>query len=349
MLRELWALLRETLKQWQDDRGQQIGAALAFYSVFSLPPILLIAVTISGAVLGPAAARGRLAEQLQTFVGPHLAVVLEDFTRRTHQSSVGTLATALGVILLFISGTGAAIGLKDALNTVWGVVENPNRSWWGLVGDRLLALLLVYGFGALLLASTFLTTLLVGMGDRLARDLPFSVPVAQWVNVTVSGVMVTLLLAATFKWLPDVRVRWREVWLGAVVTAVLFMAGKELIGMYLARVAVSSTYGTAGSLVLVMLWIYYSAQILLLGAEFTQVYAHRRGAPIAPARGAISVATRRERDECLKKLREERALGQRDAERHASLPEAIASGGWNTLIWALGGLALGWLIGAWNK
>ncbi|HVX59268.1 MAG TPA: YihY/virulence factor BrkB family protein [Pirellulales bacterium] len=359
-MRKIWEVLKATFTEWQDDRCPQIGAALAFYSIFSLPPMLLIAVTIGGAVLGPQAAEGRLADQLAAFVGPHLAHVLQEFARQTHQSAAGTWTTAASVLLLIISGTGAAMGLKDALNVIWGVVENPNRGWLGVIGDRLLALLLVFGFGALLLASTTLTAVLVGMGDFLTRELPFSLPVVRMTNIAVTGVTVMLLLAAAFKWLPAVRIRWREVWLGAAVTAVLFLIGKELIGLYLGRVGVNSVYGTAGSLVLVILWVYYSAQILLVGAEFTQAYAYRSGAPIRPADGAMLTAKRQDREEYLKVLRAERhALSREDkqllarAEKQARRRGAKANSGeassWSKLIWALGGLVLGWLIGVWGR
>lgn len=353
---KLSAALEQTFWQWQADRCQQIGAALAFYSIFSLPPMLLIAVTIIGAALGPQAAQGRLAAQLAAFVGPNVADVLQEFTRQTHQSSAGPWTTAGSVILLFVSGTGAALALKDGLNAIWGVMENPDRGWWGMVGDQLLALVLVFGFGAMLLASTVATAVFVGMGDYLTRELAFSVPVARLANLAVCGMTVTLLLAAVFKWLPAVHVRWREVWLGAVATAVLFMVGKELIGLYLGRVAVSSIYGTAGSLVLVMLWVYYSAQILLLGAEFTQVYAHRSGAPVELAAGAVISARRKDRESLRKRRAERNSLS--DSDRRGLTPAEAAAvpplttrvdvSGWNKLIWALGGLILGWLIGVWS-
>jgi membrane protein len=336
MFKSLGRLLKDTFSQWQEDRGQQIGAALAFYSIFSLPPVLLIAVTISGAVLGPKADEEQT-RQLEDFFGRDQAKVLAELTKKAHRSPAGPWATAGSVIVLFISATGAALALKEALDTVWGVAENPDRGWWSLIGDRLLALLLVFAFGGLSLASMTLTTLFVNMGDYLMERLGFSLPVAQVVNIAVSAVVVTLLLAITFKLLPDVRVRWREVIIGAIVTAALFMIGKELIGVYLGRVAVGSTYGAAGSLVLVMLWIYYSVQILLLGAEFTQALAARSGAPIEPIHGAVRIANRRERDEQRRKSRAARAA-------HPS-----RGVGWTGLIWALGGLALGWLIGIWNR
>jgi len=358
MIKSLWRLLAVVFRQWQEDRGQQVGAALAFYSIFSLPAVLLIAFTIAGAVLGPKADEQQLTPQLESFFGRDQTQVLLDLTRQARRSSAGSWAAG-SVVVLFVTATGAALGLKEALDTVWGVVENPHLGWWSMIGDRLVSLVLVFAFGGLLLVSMTLTTLLVRMGDYLTEWLPFSMPVARWANIGVSGLMVALLLALAFKLLPDVRVRWREVWLGAFVTAVLFMAGKELIGLYLGRMAASSAYGAAGSILLVMLWIYYSAQILLLGAEFTQVYAARSGAPIEPARGALSVGDRSDRDAYLRRLRAERAerTGQhRTFLRVAGGKRAVemalrsaAASPWKGLLWALGGLALGWLIGVWNR
>lgn len=356
MIKSLGRLLAEVFRQWQEDRGQQVGAALAFYTIFSLPAVLLIAFTIGGAVLGPQADEEQLTPQLESFFGRDQAQVLLDLTRQARRSPAGSWATAVGVVVLFVTATGAALGLKEALDTVWGVVENPDLGWWSMIGDRLVSLVLVFAFGGLLLVSMTLTATLVRMGDYLSQWLPFSLPVAQAANIVVSGLMVALLLALAFRLLPDVRIRWREVWLGAVATAVLFMAGKELIGLYLGRMAASSAYGAAGSLLLVMLWIYYSAQILLLGAEFTQVYAARTGAPIEPARGALSVGNRRDRDAYLRRLKAERAerSGQQRVARRgrraveAALRSAAASP-WKGLLWALGGLALGWLIGVWNR
>jgi membrane protein len=293
---------------------------------------------------------------LEVIVGPKVAEVLQKLTRQTHESSGGSWTAAASVLLLLISGTGAALGLKDALNTIWGVVENPNRGWLGMIGDRLLALLLVSGFGALLLASTTLTAVLVGMGDYLMRDAPFPVPVARLANTAVSGATVMLFLAAAFRWLPAARIRWREIWMGAAVTAFLFLVGKELIGLYLGRVAVGSVYGTAGSLVLVMLWVYYSAQILLLGAEFTQVYASRNGVPIEPEDGASLAAKRRERMALASVSQSQPASSAKKgngastrAERRRESPSAKKGPwGWSKLVWAAGGLVLGWLIGVLN-
>lgn len=351
MFKSAWELLREVVRQWFEDRGQQIGAALAFYSIFSLPAALLIAITIAAEVVGTKADEAQLVPQLANYFGRESAETLVGLAEKARTAPAGPWATAGGVFLLFVSATGAALGLKEALDTVWGVVENPNLGWWSVIGDRLLALILVFAFGAMLLASVTLTTVLVTMGQHLTDWIPFSIPVARWVNFSVSWLMATLLLALTFKLLPQVHVRWREAAIGAVATATLFMTGKELIGWYLGRISASSAYGAAGSLVLIMLWIYYSAQILLLGAEFTQVYAARSNAPVAPARGAIRVTNRREREEFLRRLRNERAAArrQRGSPRDAGSLPALKGSGLTAFLWALGGGALGWLIGVWNR
>ncbi|HEX7450619.1 MAG TPA: YihY/virulence factor BrkB family protein [Pirellulales bacterium] len=284
-MRNLWPIVKQTFLEWQEDRVPRLGAALAYYSLFSLAPVLVIAVSFAASIYGEEAAQHRLADQLDTIVGTEMAQAIQQVTNNVNTSRSGNLAAWLSMAMVLIGATGAVVALKDALNTVWGVVDTANV-WWVLVRDRLLSLAVVFSVGCLLLASVVLSAFLSGMSEAAERWLPVSFHLAVVVNWIVSLIVVTVLFAVVFIILPDVRIHLRDVWVGSMVTAVLFLMGRELIGFYLARVSLSSTFGAAGSLVAVMLWVYYSAQIFLLGAEFTQVYSARRGASIAPAPGA---------------------------------------------------------------
>lgn len=282
----LWDVIKQTFVEWQEDNVPRLGAALAYYSIFSLAPVLIISVAIAGQVYGPDAAQGKLAAQLETLVGPQVAEGVQALTKNAHYSRSGTFATVVSGVLLVLGATGAVVALKEALNTVWGVVGSTGGIWWVLVRDRLQSLVLVLACGMLLVSSVVLTTFLQGMSARAATSLGLSFSTAIAINWTVSCIVFTVLFAMIFRVLPDIEIAWRDVAIGSAVTSVLFLVGRELIAIYLGRVSLSSTYGTAGSLVAILLWVYYSAQILLFGAEFTQVYARYCGAEIKPSRGA---------------------------------------------------------------
>lgn len=283
----LWEIIKQTLVEWQEDRAERLGAALAFYSMFSLSPALIIAVALAGAFYGPEAAAGELATELEAIVGHQVAESLQQLTDTIHRSRGGRLATLVSGVLLLIGATGAVVGLKDALNTVWGVVDTSRGIWWILVRDRLLSLVLVIGGGLLLVGSLLLTSFLQGMTDRALAIMPISFSAAVLINWIVSLIVVTAFFTMVFRILPDVALSWRDVWLGSAVTSVLFLMGRELIAFYLSHFSFTSTYGAAGSLVALLVWVYYSAQMVLLGAEFTQVYARRCGVPGTPIHGAV--------------------------------------------------------------
>lgn len=295
----LWEILKQTFSEWQEDRVPRLGAALAYYSLFSLAPALVIAVVLAGAVYGPEAAEGKLAAELETLVGKQVATELQSLTKSAHRSGAGPYAAWISGGLLLFGATGAVVALKDALNTVWGVVDDSRSIWLVLVRDRLLSLVLVLGGGILLIGSVVLTSFLQGMSERAMEWLPISFSAAVVINWIVSLIVVSLLFTMIFRVLPDVQIGWRDVWVGSAVTSVLFVIGRELIALYLGRVSFTSTYGTAGSLVAVLLWVYYSAQILLLGAEFTQVYARRCGLEITPVEG-VKIMNEAERRQAAK-------------------------------------------------
>ncbi|HVX11259.1 MAG TPA: YihY/virulence factor BrkB family protein [Pirellulales bacterium] len=285
----LWEIVKQTFIEWQEDRVPRLGAALAYYSLFSLAPALVIAVALASTFYGQDAAEGMLAVELEAILGRQVAESLQQLTDRIHSTGGGPFATLLSGILLLMGATGAVVALKDALNTVWGVIDTTRSVWWILVRDRLLSLALVVGGGLLLGASVVLTSFLQGMSDRALAALPVSFSSALLINWFVSLVVVSIFFAMIFRLLPDVELRWRDVWVGSAVTSVMFLIGRELIALYLARFSFASMYGAAGSLVAVLLWVYYSAQIVLLGAEFTQVYARRCGVSATPSHGAVTM------------------------------------------------------------
>ncbi|HEX2971219.1 MAG TPA: YihY/virulence factor BrkB family protein [Tepidisphaeraceae bacterium] len=270
-LNSAWPLVKQTFAEYSDDRIPRLSAALAYYALFALAPLLVIAVAVAGFLLGQQAASGELAKQLQTAVGPELAATIQSLIGRVNQGRGGIVATLISIAILLVGATSLFAELQDSLNTIWEVQPRA-MGVWGLIRTRFLAFLMILGIAALLMASVVLSTILTGMSSIVGTGLG-----AQITNQIVSLAVFTLLFAMIFKWLPEAEIHWSDVWIGAAVTAVLFAIGRYLIGLYLARGGVGSVYGAAGSLVALLVWIYYSAQILFIGAEFTQVYSRRFG------------------------------------------------------------------------
>jgi membrane protein len=275
------------LQAWWDDDALRLGASLAFYTLFALAPILLVATAVAGVVFGPEAVRGEIVGQLDHLLGRDGARAVQGLLEGASQRRAGMLATVLGSITFVIAATGAFLELQAALNTIWRVTPNPRGNLRGFVVDRLRSFGLVVAIGFLLMVSLAVTAGLAALNAWLARRSP-TIPLAwSGVNVLVSLAVTTALFALLYRFLPDVQLRWRDVTTGAFVTAVLFTIGQQLIGLYLGQSSVASTYGAAGSVMILLLWVYYSCQILLLGAEFTRVYAQRRGATAAPESYAV--------------------------------------------------------------
>ena len=277
-VKSTWDLLAETLSEWREDKAPRLAAALAYYGAFSLAPLLLVVISIAGFVVGDSQqARDQIVGQVGRAVGPQMAQAVATLMANAPAGSGGVLAGAIGVAMLLLGVTGFFGQLQDALNTIWKVKDERRKGAWGLVRDRFLSFTMVVGMSLLVLVSLVISAAISFVNayfDRMLGDLAFTVAL---LDVAVSLAVVTLVFAAIFRILPDVRIAWRDVWAGALVTAVLFTMGKEILSLYLARIATSSAYGAAGSLVCILAWLYYSAQILFLGAEFTQVYARRRG------------------------------------------------------------------------
>ncbi len=288
MGRTAYELLKETASAWIDDKAPSRGAALAYYSMFAIAPIVVLTVSLAGLIYGADAASGRVAEQLQGTVGPEIAAAIESLVRSASNPASSTVAALVGLgVSLF--GAATLFGeLQDALNTMWRVAPRPGRPVLKIVRERAFCFAMVLAAGALLLASLVVTATLHAVAAYFGPgSLPGSVAAWQGLNWLVSLAFVTLLFALIFKVVPDVHIAWRDVWAGAALTGVLFTVGKYLLAVYLTRTGVASAYGAAGSLAVVLVWVYYSAQILLFGAEFTRAQARRRGSACAPARSAV--------------------------------------------------------------
>jgi membrane protein len=267
-------VLKKAYNGWSEDKAPQQGASLAYYTIFSLAPLLLIATALAGFFFGEEAATGELLVELQRLVGEPAASAINGMLKNAREAGGGGV-TVVGLAILLFGASGVFVQLQDSLNTVWNVPPKQSSGIWGMVRDRLLSFTIVLGVGFLLLVSLVLSSVLTAL-NRFLPDAG-SLPVWQVVNQVISFGVITLLFAMIYKYLPDAKVEWRDVWVGAAMTALLFTVGKYLIGLYLGRGSVTSTFGAAGSLVVVLVWVYYSAQILLFGAEFTYAFATTYG------------------------------------------------------------------------
>lgn len=286
-LKDIWAILKKAFKEWSDDNAARLAAALAFYTVLSIAPLFLIAVAIAGAVFGREAATGALNDQLRGLIGDAGAEVARTTVEHADQPKAGVLATIIGVITLLFGASGVFGELQSALDAVWNVKPKPGRGIWGTIRDRFLSFSMVLVFGFLLLVSLVITTALAAVGkytEGLAPGVPVMMQVA---NFVFSFVLIAGLFALMFKYLPNAKIAWRDVWFGALVTAVLFTLGKYAIGLYLGRSAPGTPFGAAGSLVAFVVWVYYSGLIVFFGAELTQVTAEHAGRKIEPTANAM--------------------------------------------------------------
>ncbi len=292
-VREVWVMVKETINDWMDDSASRLAAALAFYSLLSLAPLLVITVSIAGFFFGHDAARGKVAGELGAVVGAQAAEGIQSVVASARSPASGLISTCVGIVTLFIGASGVFGELQASLNTIWEVKRKPGRGVWGEVKDRFLSFTMVLGVAFLLLVSLILNAILSAVGARFSEVLPGGELVWQAFNFVFSLSAITGLFALIFKYVPDAEIKWRDVWLGAAVTAALFTIGKVLLGLYLGKAAIGSAYGAAGSLIALVVWVYYAAQILLLGAEFTQVQARHSGREIRAAHGAVDVVASR--------------------------------------------------------
>jgi membrane protein len=284
-------LLKQAAWDWFDDQAPTLGAAVAYYTVFSLAPLFIIAVSIAGLVFGREAAQGQIFEQLRALIGETSAAAMQDVVESANSKpATGVLAAIVGIVALIIGASGVFAQLQASLNAIWRVEPKPGRGIWGLVQDRILSFGFILIVGFLLLISLILTAIVAFIGTWFGGFVPGVEMLIQILNGILSLAIITLLFAMIFKFLPDVEIAWRDVWIGALITAALFTAGKEILGLYLGKSGVASSYGAAGSLIVLLLWVYYSAQIVFFGAEFTKAYANRFGTRVRPADNAVAVS-----------------------------------------------------------
>jgi membrane protein len=285
-----WSILKETYASWSAHNIAREGAALAYYTIFSLAPLLIIAVGISGLIIGQKAAQGELQHQLTQIVGPQTAGAVQSMVANTKRTGSGVVATIIGFIVLILGAIGVFSQLQESLDLIWNVQPKTGQGIRGMILTRVWGFLLLLGIGILILISVAISTALSSLNRFIQISaLPGGAIWWQVVNNVVSCLILILLFAMIYKLLPDVRMSWKDVWVGALVTAVLFTIGKFLIGLYLGSAGATSGFGAAGSLVLILLWVYYSAQLCLFGACFTAVWAKRFGKAIEPSRNAVWV------------------------------------------------------------
>jgi membrane protein len=300
------------LKSFQADNVPRLGAALAYYTLFAIAPMLLVLIAIAGLVFGPDAVRGEIVGQLEGMIGREGALTVQSLLESAGRPKSGTLATIIGGVTFMLAVTGAFNELQGALNKIWRVKPRPSSMIKEFLTHRMRSFGLVVSIGFLLLVSLAVSAGLAALGSWLGRLFPGATAILNVLNLVVSLAVTTLLFGLLYRILPDVQLRWRDVFIGAFVTSILFTIGKQLIGLYLGQSATTSAYGAAGSVVVLLVWVYYSSQIVLLGAEFTRAYTERKHS--APK---LEVYAERDKDE-VKKDRErerERARDEKQVER----------------------------------
>lgn len=319
-MKKLFNLLKATFKEWKEDKASRLAAALSYYTIFSLAPLLLVAITIVGFVMDPGDIEGELYAQIEDLIGMEGADMVRTMVDNAAASESKGLAAVVSIVTLLIGATGVFMALKDSLNTIWDVRPAPGRGIKGMLKDRALAFSLIPGIGFLLLVSLIADTVL-SVISRYASDV---FPSELWLiavrilSLVISFGVVTLLFAVIYKVLPDAKIEWRDVWVGAAVTALLFTIGRFAIGLYIGNSGTASAYGAAGALIVILLWIYYAAQILFFGAEFTQVYARTYGTRLEPEDGAVRMTDEE---------RTQQGMQPHDRERPAPREQRLAAPG----------------------
>jgi membrane protein len=284
-----FSLLKQTFSEWLKDKAPQLGAALAYYTVFSLAPLVLLLLAIVGLLFhnDPAGAWKKITEQMSYFLDKSAVEVVQNIAQKASQPNKGLLATTIGVVLALFGASGVFGQLQDALNTIWGVKAKPGAGLGGFLRSRFLSFAMVGGVCFLLLVSLALESMLKGFSSYVQSVLPGGIAVALTVYWIFDLAVVILLFGIIFKFLPDAKIQWRDVWIGAAMTAIFFAIGKWALGLYLGSGSAASAYGAASSLITLLLWVYYASQILLFGAEFTQVYAGYAGRGVKPDKYAV--------------------------------------------------------------
>jgi membrane protein len=290
--KRIWQVLKKSFRGFADDRITKMSSSLAYYTIFSMAPLLIIIISLSGLFLGREAAEGKIYAQLSNFIGPNTASQLQTMIHNASLTGKSKFAAIIGAITLIIGATTVFAQIQDTINFIWGIKPKPKKGWLNLLKNRFLSFSVVIGLAFLLLVSLTISTLIDGFSDSLKAHFPqMTVVVLYVINTIVTLIITTVIFGAIFKVLPDAKIRWKDVLAGAVTTAVLFMLAKFGISYYISKSNVGSTYGAAGSLVILLLWVYFSAMILYFGAEFTKAFAVKFGTQIYPEPYAVTTKT----------------------------------------------------------
>ena len=288
----IWEVLKNSFKGFGDDKVTKMSGSLAYYTVFSMAPLLIMIIALCGIFLGREAVEGKIYGQLAGFVGEDTAAQLQEIIKKASLAGKSRIAAIIGGITLLIGATTVFAEIQDSINTIWGLKPKPKKGWLKMLQNRFLSFSVIVSLGFLLLVSLGVTSLIEGLSERLRSHFPdVTVVVFYIINLVLTLIVVTAIFAVIFKVLPDANIKWRDVWSGAIATSILFILGKFAISFYISKSEVGSTYGTAGSLVVLLLWVYYSSIILYFGAEFTKAYAIKYGSEIHPNKYAVTTKT----------------------------------------------------------
>ena len=289
-LKKIWKILVATFHGFIEDNGLKHSASLAFYTVFSIAPLLILLISLAGLFLGQDAITNSLYPQIKGYVGGAAAAQIQDMIKNLELSGKTGIAVVIGVVTLLIGASSIFVEIQDSINIIWRVKAKPKKGWVKMLTNRFLSFSLIISLGFLLLVSLVVNILIIALSSKIIKFLPGSMWLINGINIGITFIVISTLFAIIFKVLPDVKIHWKDVRSGAFFTAILFMIGKYLIGLYIEYSATSfSTYGAAGSLIVILIWIYYTAAILYIGAEYTQVYAEALGCRIEPAEYAVAV------------------------------------------------------------
>ena len=317
--RSIWGLLKRTVAQWIEDEPFQLSSSLSYYTLFSLAPLLIIVIAIAGLAFGREAAEHQIVGTIQGMVGQQSAQAIQGMIQNAgSQPKTGVLSAIMGFVALILGAGGVVGQLQTSLNTIWGVTPKPGQGVWGFVRQRFISFAMVLSIGFLLLVSLVISAVVTSLTQFMGSFLGGAEILAHGLDLFISFFFVTALFAMIYKFLPDVRIQWRDVWIGAALTSVLFTVGKFLIGLYLGHSGVSSAYGAAGSLITVLLWVYYSSLIFFLGAEFTQVYASQYGSGVTPSENAEPISENRKRETPPPDRRSDERMGSGIDKGHAN-------------------------------
>lgn len=318
-------LLMQTFKDWAEDKAPRLGAALAYYTIFSIGPLLLLTISIASFFFDRTATEGQIVGTVSGVVGKEGGDVITQTIENADKGGGNIIGTVVGIAVLLFGASGVFGQLKDALNTIWEVQPKTGRGILATIKDRFLSFTMVLGTGFLLLASLVVSAAVAALGKYLEQYLPGGTFWGLALNFLLSLGIITLMFALLFRFLPDVKIAWSDVWIGALVTALLFILGQAALALYLSIANVGSSFGVAGSLVVVLVWIYYSAQILLLGAEFTQVYTNMYGSRVRPAEGAEFVTEEARAQQGLKGAKDHNDTGKQSDDDKPSRRKLRAS------------------------